>query len=582
MISSRGGSERSPKVSYSSSIVISGGNATATCAPPSVFNDQVTRRVLLLTLALCLVAVPAAQARVERTGRYLVTFDSKRTARSEALLGDVLGDAGARRAGAGVPELGVATVKGSPQAIAELRRDPAVKSVSVEYRREFRRSPNDPGLGGQEPGAPGGTPRQWWLARQAFPAAWDVTTGQGATVGMIDSGIDAGHPELGGKIASGAELGTSSGAGRDDDGHGTHVSGLACAGTDDGRGVAGAGWGCRIVMVKAPLLRDEDIADGIRIATDRGATAINMSFGGGPGTAVLSQAIDYALRRGVVLVAAASNSPDTDQGAPASELQPGDAPNIDAGRGLVVTGADFSDRNAATGRGPQISVGAYGFYDGIFPYEGPIGLLSTYPGNATDREAGIPLVSQPCGCRASIDGDSRYARLEGTSMAAPQVTALAAMLAQLNPSLSARERMRIIKATARGRGSWEPSLGFGIIDAGRAVDSARRVDRRAPESRLRARRRARLRGARRVRVRLRWRGKDLAGRRGLVPSGVRSFDVYLKRQSGRYRRIKRTGRHTLVVRLRRGRYRLYTRARDRAGNVERKPRRADARIVVRR
>jgi hypothetical protein len=83
-------------------------------------------------------------------------------------------------------------------------------------------------------------------------------------------------------------------------------------------------------------------------------------------------------------------------------------------------------------------------------------------------------------------------------------------------------------------------------------------------------------------VRLRWRGKDLAGRSGLIASGVRSYDVYLKSR-GRYRRIKRgTRRRTLVVRLRRGRYRLYTRARDRAGNVEGTPRRADARIVVRR
>ena len=109
----------------------------------------------------------------------------------------MLSDAGVRRAGAGVPELGVATVKGSPQAIAELRRDPAVKSVSVEYKREFRRVPNDPGLRGQEPGAPGGTPLQWWLGRQAFPSAWDVTTGSGALVGVIDSGIDGGAPRAG-------------------------------------------------------------------------------------------------------------------------------------------------------------------------------------------------------------------------------------------------------------------------------------------------------------------------------------------------------------------------------------------------
>ncbi len=67
-------------------------------------------------------------------------------------------------------------------------------------------------------------------------------------------------------------------------------------------------------------------------------------------------------------------------------------------------------------------------------------------------------------------------------------------------------------------------------------------------------------------MRLRWRGKDLARHAGLVASGVGSYDVYLKRQGGRYRRIKRgTGRTTLVVKLRRGRYRLYTRVRDRVG-----------------
>ncbi|MDQ3586944.1 MAG: S8 family serine peptidase, partial [Actinomycetota bacterium] len=428
-----------------------------------------------------------------------------------------------------------------------------------------------------------GTPLQWWLGRETFPAAWVVTAGAGALVGVIDSGIDGGHPELAGKVASAAELGSARGALNDQDGHGTHVSGLACANTNNGRGVVGAGWGCRIVLVKAPLLRDEDIANGIRIAVDRGAKAVNMSFGGGPGTPVLSQAIDYAVQRNAVLVASAANTSVAGQGAPASLLQPNDAPNINAGRGLVVTGADFSDRNAATGVGPQISVAAYGFYDGIYPYHGPIGLLSTWPGNQTSRDTGTLFGRPPCGCRTSLGGDSRYARLEGTSMSAPQVTALAALISHLNPALTLREKLRIIKATARGRGSWNRWLGFGIIDAGRAVDAARRVDRRAPESSLRARRRVRLKSrARRVRVRLRWSGKDLAGRPGLLASGVASYDVFLKRGRGRYRRIRQaTGRRTTVVRLRRGTYRLYTRARDRAGNAEGLPRRADARVVVR-
>ena len=86
-------------------------------------------------------------------------------------------------------------------AIARLRRDPAVESVSAEWRRDFRRLPNDPGLTQQQSEAPAGTPVQWWLARSGFPAAWDVTTGSGAIVGIIDSGIDGGHPQLASKIA---------------------------------------------------------------------------------------------------------------------------------------------------------------------------------------------------------------------------------------------------------------------------------------------------------------------------------------------------------------------------------------------
>ena len=168
-------------------------------------------------------------------------------------------------------------------------------------------------------------------------------------------------------------------------------------------------------------------------------------------------------------------------------------------------------------------------------------------------------------------------------MAAPQVTALAALIGQLNPSLRRdREAAHHQGHGPRRAATGSRQLGFGIIDAGRAVDAARRVDRKAPESRLRARRRARTRGARRVRVRLRWRGKDLAGRGGLVASGRGLVRRLPQGRRGRYRRIRRsTRRGTTVVRLRRGRYRLFTRARDRSGNVEPTPRRADARIVVR-
>lgn len=533
-------------------------------------------------------AAPGSAVAARPTGRYLVTFERASTARSSSALGAVLARTGVRRAGRGVPQLRIATVRGSRTALARLRRDPAVRSVSTEWERDLRRTPNDPALSQPEAdfttGVPAGTPLQWALARQDFPRAWDVTIGGGAVVGVIDSGVDGGHPDLAGKIASADAVGTTDPL-FDPDGHGTHVSGLACAATDNGIGVAGAGWGCRVAMVKVGetalgSIRDEDIVDGIRVATERGVDAINMSFGGGATNAALRQAIEFAVSRGVVLVAAASNDDTSDQGAPAVELQGNDSQDIDAGRGLVVTAAEFDDTRAATGFGAGVSLAAYGFFDdGSL---GPPGIPSTYPGNTTPREGVTPL--DGCDCRLSIGGDNRYAYLQGTSMAAPQVTALAALVANLNPFLTLRDKLRLLKETARRSGGWSPELGWGIIDAGGAVEAARRLDRHRPSSRARAKRRLRLgRGARTARLRLRWSGSDAGGAPGLIPSGLRSFDVYVKRGRGRYRRIRRgTTRRSARVRLRRGTYRFYTRAVDRSGNREAAPRRADVRVVVRR
>jgi len=538
-----------------------------------------------LLCSLALLAVAPARA-AQPTGRYLVVFDQPQTARSSAAVSAVVARTGVVEAGPGVPELGIATVRGSRAALAGLRRDPAVESVSVEWARDLRRTPTDPALSTPETvftdGVPAGTPIQWALARERFPEAWDLTTGDSALVGVIDSGVDGAHPDLAGKIASADAVGTADPL-TDPDGHGTHVAGVACAGTDNGIGVAGAGWGCRLAIVKFAatrfgLIRDEDIVDGIRLATERGAQAINMSFGGGATNAALREAVDFAVSRGVVLVAAASNEDTDNQGAPAVELQPGNASVLDAGRGLVVTAAEFDDTRAGTGFGPQISLAAYGFFDDGPP--GPPGLASTYPGNATPREGVTPL--QGCRCRRDLGGDSRYGYLAGTSMATPQVTALAALVADVNPFLTLQDKLTVIKASARGRGVWSPELGWGIIDAGRAVDAARRLDRRPPVSRARARRRVRLRlGARRAPVRVRWSGSDPGGGPALIGSGPARYDVYVRRGGGRARLLLAgTRRRSALPRLRRGVYRFYTRARDRAGNVEAEPPRPDVRVVV--
>lgn len=487
---------------------------------------------------------------------------------------------GVRRAGPGAPGLGVLTVRGTAPAIERLRRDPAVASVSREWTRELRRVPNDPAMLTLEGeyAVQSGTPVQWALARQGFPVAWDVTTGAEARVAVLDTGIDGTHPELAGKILS-AESIDGSDPRTDRDGHGTHVAGLACAATDDGRGVAGAGWGCGLDVVKLGVdvtgrIPDEDIVRGLGLAIAHSPHAINMSFGGGPESPALDAAIQAAYDRGIVLVAAASNNSEgIRQGAPASLLQPRDAENLAAGRGLVVTAADFADTRAGTGRGPGVSLAAYGFYDEV---RGPPGLISTYPGPFTMRDARwcTSPVSSNC-TRRDLGGVNSYAYLEGTSMAAPQVAALAALVGALNPHLTAAEKIRIIKETARRAGGWTPDLGWGILDAGRAVDVARRVDRLTPSSRVRVTKR---RGRR---VRLRFRVSDPGVKRGLVPSGVTRLELFGRRGGKPVKRLRRyRARRGVVIRLRPGRWRLYTTAADAAGNVELRPPKPDTRVRV--
>jgi serine protease len=534
----------------------------------------------LATVAVAALTAPVAQASAGRhTDRWLAVLERPGQARSSEGVARLLDRTGTRRAGPGAPGLGVLTLTGPRGAIARLRRDPAVQSVSREWMRRLRRVPNDPALAAPEDqyNVAAGTPIQWALARHGFPAAWDVTTGAEARVAVLDTGVDASHPELAGKILT-AESIDGSDPRVDTNGHGTHVAGLACASTDDGVGVAGAGWGCRLHVVKLGVevtgrVPDEDIVRGLELAIAHSPHAINMSFGGGPDSAALGAAIQAAYDKGIVLVAAASNNSDERQGAPASMLQPGDGENLDAGRGLVVTAADFEDTRAGTGSGSGISLAAYGFYDET---RGPPGLISTYPTPLTPRDLrSCAAVAKPDCNRRDIAGANTYAYIQGTSMATPHVTALAALIGALNPYLTAAEKIRIVKETARRAAGWTPDLGWGILDAGRAADVARRVDRLSPSSRVRV---AKRRGRR---VRLRFRMSDPGAERGLVPSGVTRLELYGRRAGKPVRRLRRyRARRGVVIRLRPGRWRLYTKAADAAGNVELSPPRPDARVRV--
>jgi serine protease len=543
--------------------------------------------MVIAATGLALSAAPAAHGSV-LTGRLLVTLSGSAPG-AHASANAVLASAHARRTSPLLSQLRLFTVRpsgGSLRSLAtRLRADPGVAHVEVERRATTRAQPNDPALTVPE-GAAGtapGTPVEWWAAREGFPAAWDVTSGAGGLIGVIDTGIDAGHPDLAGRIRKVVDQDAGSNdPGHDDAGHGTHVASFACAEGGNGIGLAGGAYGCGLIVERSDL-SDFSIAQSIVDATDRGADAINMSFGtdgSRPAARGVVDAIDYAYHRGAVLVAAAADDPIEEQGDPSNVLQPtGTGPDLTRGKGLDVTAATFDDVRAGfAGRGTQISIAAYGAY-GAAGGGGPRGLFGAFPGNLTALDTGsvVPF-TEPCNCRAAFNGDTRYAYLQGTSMAAPQVTAAAALVRHLNPDLTAADVIQIIKRTARqpAGGGWNADLGWGILNAGAAVAAARATDRRAPVSKLTSSHRLSH-----GRLTLRISGSDSAPA-AVVASGIARFEVWRSLNGAPARRIAKTSKRTLRVRgLRGSTYAFYSVAVDRAGNRESPPRRADARVKLR-
>jgi thermitase len=267
------------------------------------------------------------------------------------------------------------------------------------------------------------------------PEAWDVTHGDASVaIAVLDSGVACTHLDLGGKcIEEISFVANKSSSQRDELGHGTHVAGIAAAITDNNIGIAGVGWDTSIGALKTcwedytyalfgvilGQCDDADVIEAIVHATDSGLyKVISMSFAGAEVSASVETAVNYAWDNGLVLVAAAGNNYSQDM------LFPAAFTNV-----IGVGSTDFHDNLSGFSTfGSWVSVLAPGTT-----------ILSTVPGEF-------------CGQSASEASDC-YDYKSGTSMAAPHVSGLAALLWAQYPGASNAQIRSLIETEADATGA---------------------------------------------------------------------------------------------------------------------------------
>jgi serine protease len=435
------------------------------------------RSLLPAALALVLLAAPAGAAAAPYVpDQVLVKYKDGTTGGERAV---AQADTGTQVAGAipgGSTQLQIQDGQSVAQTVAELRKDPDVAYAVPNYEARIAGDliPNDPGFRLQwNLGGPFGInmPAAWGLARQGgSPGA------RGVKIATLDTGVAYRNfkrfkraPDLK-FFLPGYDFVDGDRYPLDENGHGTHVAGTIAEGTNNRLASAGIAYRARIMPIR--VLDSEgtgntsDIARGIRYAARRRVQLINLSleFGtqvrGGQIPDVLS-AIRYARRRGVTIVAAAGNQADSVVAYPAR------APGVIAVAATTERGceADYSDA------GTDVDVSAPGGGVDAPNDDNPWDQQHCRP-DEPGRDIYQQTFTSPRVGRFLLPGG-----YEGTSMAAPHVTGIAALLIgtkRLGPHPSPRAIQLRIEQTARDAGppGFDVRYGYGIVDAAAALNPA--------------------------------------------------------------------------------------------------------------
>lgn len=424
------------------------------------------RYVVLWTLALLLQLPPRAHADArereedEVPGSLLVRFRDIPRAIPQARF--------QRDLGYGVYQYTTEDLsRGAAKRLARLiERDPDILWAGPELMRgrdALALPVNDPRYG-----------EQWSLPLIRVPEAWAQTRGsERVVVAVLDTG-ELAHPEFSDRILPGYDFISDSanagdGDGRDADArdpgvvdpsssglHGLHVTGIIGARPDNGLGIAGIDWNCRILPIRVlGVLRargaDSDIADAIRWAVGlpvngaprnpTPAQVINLSFGGRGGSQILQDAVNAAVARGATVIASAGND-----------------------------ASDITDY-APAGLANVIAVGAVGTNGQLAPYSNYGALVALIAPGGSPFDGETPGILSTTYLPSQTDPWD-FIRLEGTSQAAPHVSGVVALMRAVAPQLTATEVRQILMISANPQAQCTQGCGAGLLDASAAVAAA--------------------------------------------------------------------------------------------------------------
>jgi len=380
------------------------------------------------------------------------------------------------------------------QAVATIRmvqamRDvPGIRVAEPNYRYFPAREPDDEFFA-----------LQWNHPLINLPDAWDITTGDPSVIiAVVDTGILGDHPDLNARLIPGYDFISDPASARDGDGidsdptdegdlsggpgnssfHGTHVTGILGAVSNNGVDIAGVTWGCPIMPVRALGVgggSSFDIGEAVRYAAgianvsgevpETPATVINMSIAtaaGSPPSTLMGNAIAEAVAQGIVVVVAAGND----------------------GSSLPAYPAAFPDSISVAACDPQLELAPYSNFGTTIDFTAPGGNLAldlTGDGYG-DGVLSLIGIETPEGIEFSLSFQ------HGTSMACPHLAGVVALMKSENPDLSVADVREILADTAIDVGTEGPDLKFGagVINAAGAVsEAARRAGQEtAPEPKI--------------------------------------------------------------------------------------------------